>query len=86
VITTVRESKSGRAVEGAQVALDFTMPEHGHGMTTKPEHEALGAGRYRSRGLKLHMPGRWRLSVEAEVDGSKDAAAVPIEQPPRGAT
>jgi putative membrane protein len=72
-VTTVRRRSTGEAVRGAQVTVDATMPQHGHGMTTVPVHIETGDGRYVTRGLKLHMPGEWTL--EARAEGPRPDAA-----------
>ena len=47
-----------------RIAIDATMPAHGHGMNYRPKAEPSGAGRYRFTGLMLHMPGTWRLTFD----------------------
>jgi len=47
-----------------RIAVDATMPAHGHGMSYRPAVEAAGEGRYRITGLMLHMPGTWRLAFD----------------------
>jgi YtkA-like len=47
-----------------QVAIDATMPAHGHGMNYRPKAEPTGPGRYRFTGLMLHMPGTWRVTFD----------------------
>lgn len=78
VFTTVRDAKTNAPVVGPSAfGLDATMPHHGHGMTTRPVHTQLDGGRFHTRGMKLHMGGRWVLIVEA--DG--DRAEILWEQP-----
>jgi hypothetical protein len=53
-----------RAPAGApvhEIVLDAQMPAHGHGMNYRPAVEQTGPGRFRVRGLMLHMPGTWRV-------------------------
>jgi hypothetical protein len=83
VVTTLRDATTGAPVEGAEVEVDATMPHHGHGMMTVPEHRELGGGRYESRGMKLHMHGRWVLSATARTGTRRDSIAIAFEQPPR---
>jgi hypothetical protein len=83
VVTTVRDAKTGAPVQGARFSLDATMPHHGHGMMTVPEHRERGAGRYESRGMKLHMHGRWTFTAHASRGGRQDRVAIEHEQPPR---
>ena len=47
-----------------EMAVDATMPAHGHGMNYRPAVAMLGAGRFRFTGLMLHMPGTWRVSFD----------------------
>lgn len=54
------ETADGTPVEGATIALDGDMPQHGHGLPTVPQVTAdLGGGDYLVEGLKFHMPGWW---------------------------
>ena len=46
------------------VKIDATMPAHGHGMNYRPSSTRTGDGRYRFRGLMLHMPGAWQITVD----------------------
>jgi len=80
----------GAPVEDAVVRVDARMPEHGHGMATKPEPEAgicapgpdgtqlcrHPGGRYLTRGMKFHMPGSWVLSFDVSGPAGSDQAEV----------
>jgi hypothetical protein len=44
--------------------VDGDMPEHGHGLPRAPLVKELGPGHFRAEGLRLHMPGRWRLYLD----------------------
>jgi hypothetical protein len=72
-------STSGAPANG--VAVDATMPEHGHGMNYRPTVRALGGGRFEAQGLMFHMPGRWSLTFEvrdaAGADRLSDDLVVP---------
>jgi hypothetical protein len=81
---------SGAPVDGATVRVDARMPEHGHGMATKPEPDpgacAVGpegapvcthpGGRYLTRGMKLHMPGKWVFTFDVTGPAGSDRAEV----------
>jgi hypothetical protein len=55
-------TKDGNGVSGLQIAIDGGMPQHGHGLPTKPRvTKDLGAGRYQVEGLKFNMGGWWEL-------------------------
>lgn len=83
VVTEVRDALTGDVVEDARFTLDATMPEHGHGMMTRPVHRELGGGRYLSEGMKLHMHGRWELVATLALEGYADELRLPVALPPR---
>jgi hypothetical protein len=63
----------GRPVENARVAVDGGMPEHDHGLPTRPTVSAgKGDGRYRIDGLKFSMPGQWVLRFDIAADDGTD--------------
>jgi hypothetical protein len=82
VATDVVALGTGKPIPGAKVTVNATMPEHGHGMTTAPEHRELSPGSWRAEGLKLHMHGKWVIEVKAEAAGQQDVLRVPWEQQP----
>jgi len=47
-----------------EIAIDATMPAHGHGMNYRPAAQRRAPGHYRFTGLMLHMPGKWRLTFD----------------------
>ncbi len=50
----------------AEFSLDATMPDHAHGMVTRPVHEAApGTGNWTTKGMKFHMPGYWKVDLKA---------------------
>ncbi len=68
-------SADRRVVADAEITVDGTMPEHGHGLATQPQvTEYLGDGRYLARGLKFQMGGRWVVDVSVTAGGQTDAA------------
>lgn len=86
VETTVVDAVTGAPVEVGAVRVDARMPEHGHGMATRPEADsgdcdAAGVcrhpgGVYRTRGMKFHMPGEWVLSFDVEGPAGPDRLEV----------
>ena len=80
-VTTVRDV-AGKPVDGGALTLDFTMPSHGHGMITEPVHKPAGPGTWLSEGLKLHMHGPWRLSLEFNKGELQESGRLNWEQPP----
>jgi hypothetical protein len=58
---TVRvTTPDGQPVEGATIAVDGDMPQHGHGLPTRPQvTRYLGDGQYLVEGMKFQMGGWW---------------------------
>jgi hypothetical protein len=73
-------SAKGAAIKDLKLtSFDATMPEHRHGMVTRAKIKALNSGEYLIEGLKLHMPGEWKISFEL-VHGNKSAqVAIPLK-------
>ena len=62
----------GAPVDGARITVGGGMPQHGHGLPTKPAvTQSLGEGRYLLEGVKFNMPGWWELDLG--IEGSKGA-------------
>jgi len=60
---TLRDAE-GRAVDVDQIAVDGGMPEHGHGLPTRPRvtgHPSDGV--YEIEGLRFNMGGWWELRL-----------------------
>jgi len=53
------------------IAVDATMPAHGHGMNYRPTAARTGPDRFRFTGLMLHMPGRWRVTFDLFHDDKR---------------
>jgi hypothetical protein len=67
------ETPDGKPVEGAQITVDGDMPQHGHGLPTRPRvTRDLGNGDYQVDGLKFHMPGWWIVEFDIQVSGQTD--------------
>jgi hypothetical protein len=68
------ETADGQPVENATIIVDGDMPEHGHGLPTKPQvTEYLGNGDYRVEGVKFQMAGWWVMDFTITADGQTDA-------------
>ena len=64
---------NGRAVEGATLAIDGGMPQHGHGLPTRPRMtQALSAGSYQVEGVRFNMGGWWEFKVTITSDRGVD--------------
>jgi len=74
------ETASGVGVEGAKVEVDGGMPEHNHGLPTKPRvTEELGGGDYRLDGMRFHMSGHWEIVVTVTTDSGVSKVTIPLE-------
>ncbi len=59
---------AGEPVLHAQIDVDGGMPQHGHGLPTKPRvTRELGDGRYLIEGVKFSMPGWWELRLQVNT-------------------
>lgn len=63
----------GRPVDGATIAIDGGMPEHSHGLPTRPlVKRYLGDGVYEIEGLRFSMGGWWELKLAIEAPEGAD--------------
>ncbi|HVY20812.1 MAG TPA: FixH family protein [Bauldia sp.] len=62
----------GKVADDVHLTIDGGMPQHGHGLPTRPEVTTdLGDGNHLIEGMKFNMTGWWTLTVS--VDGPKGA-------------
>jgi hypothetical protein len=66
------------------LSFDADMPQHFHGMMVKPTApERLDDDKnkhiYRVRGVKLHMPGEWRITVKVKVGDQERELSMPYQ-------
>jgi hypothetical protein len=67
------ETADGTPVTDAEISIDGDMPEHGHGLPTKPKVKRnLGGGLYVIQGMKFQMPGWWVLHFTVSAGGKED--------------
>ena len=65
----------GTPIEKGLVYLNGGMPDHGHGLPTRPMTVGeIAPGVYRVEGVKFNMPGRWELIVAIQANGTEDFA------------
>src|SRR5215211_7514236 len=56
------ETADGQPVENATITVNGDMPQHGHGLPTRPRvTQYLGNGDYLVEGLKFQMSGWWLM-------------------------
>jgi hypothetical protein len=68
------ESAAGEPIEQAEITVDGGMPQHNHGLPTKPQvTQDLGDGDYQVEGLRFNMPGWWEVSFHITAGGQSDS-------------
>jgi hypothetical protein len=64
---------NGKAVEGATLAIDGGMPQHGHGLPTRPRMtRVLGEGAYEVQGVRFNMGGWWEFKITITSERGAD--------------
>ena len=65
----------GKPVGPLAITIDGGMPQHGHGLPTKPVvTRDLGSGNHLIEGMKFNMTGWWTLTVSIDGPGGADKA------------
>lgn len=68
------ETASGSPVDSATVAVDGGMPQHGHGLPTRPRvTRALGNGDHLVEGMKFNMGGWWVVKFHVNAAPGADS-------------
>jgi len=74
------EDEDGLEIEGAIVDVAGGMPEHDHGLPTKPRvTEELGGGDYRLDGMRFHMKGYWEIVVSVTTDAGQFNVTIALQ-------
>lgn len=60
------------------ISVDAAMPQHQHGMNTKPLIEQTGEGCIHVEGMLFHMVGRWELYFDITRNGITERAQTEI--------
>jgi hypothetical protein len=67
------EDAHGVAVDGAAIEVDGGMPQHGHGLPTRPRvTRALGGGAYHVDGIRFNMGGWWEVTFHIAAGAGTD--------------
>jgi len=61
-------------VAGAEITITPWMPEHGHGVSEKPEVKERGGGVYSVDNIVLIMTGWWELKIDIKEGDREDTA------------
>jgi hypothetical protein len=68
------ESTGGAPVDSAKITIDGGMPQHGHGLPTKPlVTKQLGNGDYLVEGMKFNMGGWWVVKFRVNAPLGSDS-------------
>jgi hypothetical protein len=68
------ETVDGTPVDSATIAVDGGMPQHGHGLPTKPRAtRALGNGDHLIEGMKFNMGGWWVVKFRVAAPQGADS-------------
>lgn len=74
------ELLDGTPVEMAAISVAGGMPEHDHGLPTRPKvTEELGGGDYRLDGMRFHMRGYWEIEVTVVTDQGSSVIVIPLQ-------
>ena len=67
------ETAAGAPVDSALIGVDGGMPQHGHGLPTKPVARQLGRGDYLVEGMKFNMGGWWVVKFRVQSAAGADS-------------
>jgi hypothetical protein len=68
------ETAAGAPVDTATIAVDGGMPQHGHGLPTKPRvTRHLGNGDHAVEGMKFNMGGWWVVKFRVQAAAGSDS-------------
>lgn len=68
------ETAGGAPVDSAKVFVDGGMPQHGHGLPTKPQvTRSLGNGDHLVEGIKFNMGGWWVVKFHVSSPAGSDS-------------
>jgi hypothetical protein len=71
---------AGRPVDGAAIEIGGGMPEHGHGLPTRPRvTRALGEGVYEIQGVRFNMGGWWELELAIDAPAGHDVVTFNLD-------
>jgi len=64
---------AGAPVDNATIRIDGGMPQHGHGLPTRPRvTRALGNGLYEIEGVRFNMGGWWEFKLAINAPSGSD--------------
>ena len=73
------ETNEGAPVADAELTVQGGMPEHDHGLPTRPRvTRYLGDGKYLLEGMRFHMPGAWEIQVAVDRHEKQDVVVISL--------
>jgi len=74
------ETPDGRPADAATITVTGGMPQHGHGLPTKPRvTRALGSGNHRVEGMKFNMRGWWTVTFAIDAAAGADSVTFNLD-------
>ena len=74
------ETAAGAPVDSATVAVDGGMPQHGHGLPTRPQvARSFGNGDHLVEGMKFNMGGWWVVKFRVSSAAGSDSLTFNLE-------
>ena len=71
---------AGRPVTDARIEVDGGMPQHGHGLPTRPRvSRELGDGLYEIEGVRFNMGGWWELTLAIAAPEATDVVTFNLD-------
>jgi hypothetical protein len=68
------ETATGAPVDSAAITVDGGMPQHGHGLPTRPKvTRATGNGDHLVEGMKFNMGGWWVVKFRVQATAGADS-------------
>jgi hypothetical protein len=72
--TVTLTTPRGKPVQHAEISITGGMPQHGHGLPTRPQVTGEPApGRYLIEGMKFNMRGWWTLTLTIQGSAGPDS-------------
>jgi hypothetical protein len=74
------ETAAGAPIDSGDFAVDGGMPQHGHGLPTKPRvTRALGNGDHLVEGMKFNMGGWWVVKFRVDAEAGRDSVVFNVK-------
>ena len=74
------ESRDGAPIDACDITVDGGMPQHGHGLPTKPKvTRDLGNGDHLVEGMKFNMEGWWVVKFRLSSATGRDSVVFNLQ-------